>query len=143
VQDLRQKAETELLSDILPFWLNHAVDDEYGGFRGQIANDLTIDSQAAKGVILNARILWTFSKAFSVYANPVYLEAARRAYEYLIRFFWDDEFGGVYWMVDYLGRPWTPRSASMRRRSVSTRSQSITTPQVMPKFLHARCALLK
>jgi cellobiose epimerase len=105
VQDLRQKAETELLSDILPFWLNHAVDDEYGGFRGQIANDLTIDSQAAKGVILNARILWTFSKAFSVYANPVYLEAARRAYEYLIRFFWDDEFGGVYWMVDCLGQP--------------------------------------
>jgi len=105
VQDLRQKAEAELLSGILPFWLKYAVDDEYGGFRGQIANDLTIDEQAAKGVILNARILWTFSKAFSVYANPVYLEAARRAYEYLVRFFWDDEFGGVYWMVDYLGQP--------------------------------------
>jgi mannobiose 2-epimerase len=105
VHDLRQKAETELLRDILPFWLKYAVDEEYGGFRGQIANDLTIDSQAAKGVILNARILWTFSKAFSVHANPVYLEAARRAYEYLIRFFWDDEFGGVYWMVDYLGCP--------------------------------------
>ena len=105
MHDLRQKAETELLSDILPFWLEYAVDDEYGGFHGQITNDLTIDSQATKGVILNARILWTFSKAFSVYANPLYLEAARRAYEYLIRFFWDDEFGGVYWMVDYLGRP--------------------------------------
>jgi mannobiose 2-epimerase len=105
VQELRQKAEAELLSNILPFWLKYAVDDEYGGFRGQIANDLTIDSQAAKGVILNARILWTFSKAFRVYANPVYLEAARRAYEYLVRFFWDGEFGGVYWMVDYLGRP--------------------------------------
>jgi len=105
VQDLRQRAEAELLSDILPFWLSHAVDDEYGGFRGQIANDLTIDAQAAKGVILNARILWTFSKSFSVYANPVYLEAARRAYEYLIRFFWDNEFGGVYWMVDCLGQP--------------------------------------
>ena len=102
--DLRSKAEAELLKDILPFWLSHAVDDEYGGFRGQITNDLTIDSQGAKGVILNARVLWTFSKAFSVYANPVYLEAARRAYEYLIRFFWDDEFGGVYWMIDYQGR---------------------------------------
>ena len=104
MQDLRQKVEAELLSDILPFWLEHAVDDEYGGFRGRIANDLTIDPHAAKGVILNARILWTFSKAYSVYGNPVYLGAARRAYEYLIRFFWDDEFGGVYWMVDYEGR---------------------------------------
>jgi mannobiose 2-epimerase len=105
VQDLRQNVETELLTDIIPFWLKYSVDDEYGGFRGQISNDLAIDSQAAKGVILNARILWTFSRAFCVYANPVYLEAARRAYEYLIRFFWDDEFGGVYWMLDYLGRP--------------------------------------
>ncbi|MGA9669520.1 MAG: AGE family epimerase/isomerase [Terracidiphilus sp.] len=105
MQDLRQKVETELLSDILPFWIKYTVDDEYGGFRGQIANDLTIDSHAAKGIILNARILWTFSKAYSVYGNPVHLDAARRAYEYLIRFFWDEEFGGVYWMVDYQGRP--------------------------------------
>jgi len=102
---LRQKAETELLSDILPFWLKYTIDADFGGFRGQIANDLTIDPHAAKGQILNARILWTFSKAFSVYGDPLYLDAARRAYEYLIRFFWDNEFGGTYWLVDYEGRP--------------------------------------
>jgi mannobiose 2-epimerase len=97
--------EAELLSDILPFWLKYAIDDEFGGFRGQISNDLTVDPRAAKGLILNARILWTFSKAFNVYGNPVYLAAARRAYEYLVRFFRDSEFGGYYWMVDFEGRP--------------------------------------
>jgi mannobiose 2-epimerase len=105
VEDLRQRAEAELRSNILPFWLKYAIDDVYGGFRGQIANDLTIDPHAAKGLILNARILWTFSKAFSVYRDPVYLATARRAYEYLTRYFWDAEFGGVYWMLDYLGKP--------------------------------------
>jgi mannobiose 2-epimerase len=105
VSELRQRVEAELLSDILPFWLKYAIDEEYGGFRGQIANDLTINPHAAKGIILNARILWTFSKAFSTYGDPVYLDAARRAYEYLVRFFWDNEFGGVYWMVDYQGNP--------------------------------------
>jgi mannobiose 2-epimerase len=105
VSELRQRVEAELLSDILPFWLKYAIDEEYGGFRGQIANDLTINPHAAKGIILNARILWTFSKAFSAYGDPVYLNAARRAYEYLVRFFWDNEFGGVYWMVDYQGNP--------------------------------------
>jgi mannobiose 2-epimerase len=105
VQDLRQKVETELLSNILPFWLKYTIDNEYGGFRGQITNDLTIDPHAAKGLILNARILWTFSKAFSVYRNPIYLATARRAYEYLDCNFWDHEFGGVYWMLDYLGQP--------------------------------------
>jgi mannobiose 2-epimerase len=105
MQDLRQKVEAELLSDILPFWLKYSIDDEFGGFRGQISNDLTIDPHAAKGLILNSRILWTFSKAFSVYHDPLYLATARRAYDYLTRYFWDAEFGGVYWMLDYLGKP--------------------------------------
>ena len=105
MEDLRQRGEAELKSNILPFWLKYAIDEEYGGFRGQIANDLTIDSKAAKGLILNARILWTFSKAFTFYRDPVYLATARRAYEYLSQCFWDGEFGGVYWMVDCEGRP--------------------------------------
>ena len=104
MQNLRQKVETELLSDILPFWLKYAIDSEFGGFRGQIANDLTLDPCADKGLILNARILWTFSKAFSVYHDPVYRATAQRAYEYIDRFFWDHEFGGVYWMLDCQGR---------------------------------------
>ena len=105
VLNLRQRVESELRSNILPFWLKHAVDEQYGGFRGQIANDLTIDPRAPKGLILNARILWTFSKAFSVYREEVYLQMARRAYDYITRHFWDTESGGVFWMVDYLGRP--------------------------------------
>jgi mannobiose 2-epimerase len=105
VEGLRERVERELLGDILPFWLNYAVDHEFGGFRGQIANDLTIDPLAHKGLILNARILWTFAKAYQVYREEVYLRTARRAYEYLQHFFWDAELGGVYWMVDHLGNP--------------------------------------
>jgi mannobiose 2-epimerase len=105
VDGLRERVERELRGDILPFWLKYAVDDEYGGFRGQIANDLTIDPLAHKGLILNARILWTFAKAHKVYEDEVYLRTARRAYEYLRQYFWDAEFGGVYWMVDHMGNP--------------------------------------
>lgn len=103
--DLRQKMESELVGNILPFWLHHAIDRERGGFVGQISNDLTVDPRAGKGLILNARILWTFSKAFSVYRDPVYRAAAQRAYDYLTEFFADREFGGFYWMVDCEGRP--------------------------------------
>ncbi|MGD0098200.1 MAG: AGE family epimerase/isomerase [Terracidiphilus sp.] len=103
--DLRQKVEEELRSNILPFWLRYTIDEEHGGFRGRISNDLTIEPHAAKGLILNARILWTFSKAFSVYRDPIYRSTAQRAYEYLTRYFWDAEFGGVYWMLDHLGKP--------------------------------------
>lgn len=101
----RERVERELRGNILPFWLKYAVDDQYGGFRGQIANDLTIDPLAHKGLILNARILWAFSKAHKGYGGEVYLRTARRAYEYLRQKFWDAEFGGVYWMVDHFGNP--------------------------------------
>ena len=101
---LSDHVETELRTNILPFWLEHAIDDQYGGFRGQISNDLTINPLASKGLILNARILWTFSKAFSVYGEEVYNRTARRAFDYITQRFWDAEFGGVYWLVDHLGR---------------------------------------
>lgn len=105
MDDLRNRVEAELQADILPFWLKRTIDDEYGGFRGQISNDLTVDPRAHKGLILNARILWAFAKAFSVYKSPAYLAAARRSYEYLCRHFWDYEYGGVYWMLDSNGAP--------------------------------------
>ena len=105
MQGLRQRVENELLSNILPFWLKYTIDDQYGGFRGQVANDLTIDPLANKGLILNARILWTFSKAFEVYGDEVYRDTARRAHEYISRYFLDAEYGGVYWMLDYQGHP--------------------------------------
>ena len=105
MQILRRQVETELRTNILPFWLVHAIDEQHGGFRGQVANDLTIDPFAHKGLILNARILWTFSKAFSVYGEEVYRQAACRAYDYITQHFWDAECCGVFWLVDYLGRP--------------------------------------
>ena len=49
MRELRQKVESEVRS-ILSFWLKYAIDEEYGGFRGQITNDLAIDPRAAKDV---------------------------------------------------------------------------------------------
>lgn len=105
MSDLKTRVERELRSNILPFWLKYTIDDEFGGFRGQITNDLVIDPKADKGLILNARILWTFSKAYAVYTENDYLKAAHRAYEYILRHFWDGDFGGVYWMLNHRGEP--------------------------------------
>ena len=105
MSDLKARVERELRSNILPFWLKYTIDEEFGGFLGQITNDLVIDPTADKGLILNARILWTFSKAYSVYQDDIYLKTATRAYDYILRHFWDDKFGGVYWMVNHRGEP--------------------------------------
>lgn len=103
VATLATKIKTELRSNILPFWVRHGIDEEFGGFRGRISNDLVIDRLAEKGLILNARILWTFSRVYEAYGEQQHLDIARRAYEYLAEYFHDAEYGGVYWMVDHTG----------------------------------------
>ena len=92
-------------SNILPFWLKYTIDEEFGSFRGRVSNDLVIDAKADKGLVLNVRILWTFSKAFSIYREDQYRRAATRAYDYILRHFWDEKFGGMYWMLNYRGEP--------------------------------------
>lgn len=101
---LQAKATAEL-QRILDFWLRHAPDEERGGFHGAIANDLTIDRDAPKGLVLCARILWTFSRAYLHEPRAAYREMADRALSYLQAHFRDAEFGGYYLSVDTAGRP--------------------------------------
>ncbi len=101
--EFRKRVESELLGNILPFWLRYGPDEQFGGFHGRISNDLKIDRTAEKGLILNSRILWTFSKAYRVYGKSQFVETARRAYDCLMRCFKDPEYGGFYWLLDYRG----------------------------------------
>jgi cellobiose epimerase len=105
IAGLRREVEREWRDNIAPFWLRHAIDDEFGGFRGWIAGDLSVDERADKGVILNARILWTFARASRLFKDSAFRTLADRAYDYFVAHFVDREHGGVYWAVDHLGRP--------------------------------------
>ena len=95
---------------ILKFWENYTIDEENGGFIGQIDSDMTKHSDADKGVILNARITWSFSAAYKYTNKTEYLKLATRAYNYLIDKFYDHENNGVYFMVDYKGNPTVDRN---------------------------------
>lgn len=97
--------EEELVSNILPFWINRMTDEVNGGFYGRITGREEVKPEAEKGAILNARILWTFSAAYRLLKRPEYLETATRAKRTLIDRFYDNEFGGVYWSLDYKGNP--------------------------------------
>lgn len=112
IVDLARRAETELRQNILPFWLKQARNRERGGFYGVIENDLTIRKNAPRGLLLTARILWTFSAAHRRYQDPEYLEMARWAFADLEHNFWDTENGGVYWMVKADGSPQEMRKQS-------------------------------
>jgi cellobiose epimerase len=106
---------------ILDYWVQNMPDQQQGGFYGQIDGDNRVQPNAPKGVVLNSRILWAFSAAASHRQGPGdeagdgsgedadadakarYLKIARRAHEYLLEHFVDQEYGGVYWSVDHAG----------------------------------------
>ncbi|WP_010662112.1 AGE family epimerase/isomerase [Marinilabilia salmonicolor] len=101
-----QQLITELhqeLTSILDFWSSHAVDDEFGGFAGEVDTRGKKVPGADKGLVLNARILWSFSLAYNFLKKEEYLQLAHRAYNYLTSHFWDKENGGLVWAVDYKG----------------------------------------
>ncbi len=109
LKDFKVAVDKELKENILSFWMDHMIDREYGGFYGRISNNLIVDKKAPKGLVLNTRILWTFSAAYRIFGNREYLFMADRAYDYLIRYFWDMEHQGAYWMLDYMGDPIEPK----------------------------------
>jgi len=100
---LKSEVESELKKNILPFWSEKMIDVENGGFFGRIEGNGQVHPLADKGCVLNSRVLWTFSSAFRILKNPVYLKTAERSKDFLLNHFFDKDYGGVFWLLDYKG----------------------------------------
>jgi mannose/cellobiose epimerase-like protein (N-acyl-D-glucosamine 2-epimerase family) len=68
---LRPVLLKSLEQDILRFWTEKAIDTVNGGFYGHIDHLSKPHPEAGKGVILNTRILWTYSAAASFLNSSV------------------------------------------------------------------------
>ena len=101
----RKLVHQELTQNILPFYVNHAVDQEHGGFYGRIDNDNTIYPQAPKGQIQHSRLLWTFARAARTLKQSAYQQLAANTYHFLQDHFWDTTQGGYFAQVAPEGRP--------------------------------------
>lgn len=82
---LARECKKELTEHIIPFW-NSLEDTDNGGFYGYVGNDLTLDKNATKGVILHSRILWFYSNCYLVLKDQNCLKKAKHAYEFLSKY---------------------------------------------------------
>ena len=89
----------ELINHIIPFW-DSLEDKENGGFYGFMDNNLKLDKNAEKGVILHSRILWFYSNCYLTLKDEKCLEKAKGCYEFMSKYCVDRENGGVYWMMN-------------------------------------------
>ncbi len=94
----------ELIS-ILDYWEQYGPDKDKGGFYGKVNGQNQPDPDAARSVVLTGRLLWTFSLANRLLKDHKYLTLADRAYQQLVKHFFDETHGGVYWSVNADGSP--------------------------------------
>lgn len=101
---MKDEIRDHLVSDIIPFWKG-LRDDEYGGYYGYLSYDLKLDKKAEKGCILNSRIMWFFSNAYTLLKDKTLLDEADHGYAFLKDYCIDSENGGIYWSMNYDGTP--------------------------------------
>ena len=105
IVDLRTRMEHNLKTCILPFWTRYMTDQVHGGFYGRVDGSLQPDLSSPKSMVLNGRMLWTYSRAWDMVRYPACQELAQRAFRYIQSHFWDELYGGVYWAVTCRGEP--------------------------------------
>jgi mannobiose 2-epimerase len=96
--------QDNLYHNILPFWERYSRDTN-GGFYGRVLCDGSPVAGASKGFSLNARILWAFSNIYSHTQKEIHADMAKRAFDYICRYFIDHESGGAYSLLNSTGSP--------------------------------------
>ncbi|WP_318310196.1 AGE family epimerase/isomerase [Flagellimonas crocea] len=108
MMDAYRKLKAELLNElkaILSYWSIYGIDDDHGGFVGRRDFHNNLVPEAPKGIILNTRLLWSFSAAANFLKSKEYESFCHRAYRYLNTYFRDTLHEGVFWEVDHAGTP--------------------------------------
>ena len=101
-QFLQETAEV-LRRNVMDFWLG--LRDPRGGFYGEMLSSGEVLTDAPRGVILNARIIWSFAAAYRTLRLPRYKAAAELARDWFFAHFFDPKYSGVYWSVTSEGKP--------------------------------------
>jgi len=87
-----------LENGIIPFWLKNGRDAECGGFFTCFDDHGRPSGDTNKYLVTQTRMVWGFSALAGMYPSiKAYANAAANGVSFLIRHFWDYEYGGWYW----------------------------------------------
>lgn len=104
LQQIRASYKEQLTKSVLPFWLEHGMDREYGGILTGLDRDGSL-IESDKSVWFQGRALWTFATAYqTVEKRPEYMEAATSLVHFLEDHCFDTD-GRMFFRVTRDGRP--------------------------------------
>lgn len=91
------------LKTILQWWMTNITNQQQTSFHGEInAFNQPVENMPVS-LVMQSRLLWTFSSAYTTIQNKAYLQFADAIYQYLVQHFTDKTFGGMYWSVKQNG----------------------------------------
>lgn len=105
LKEYREIYDRNLSGSVIPFWLNHSPDWEYGGTYSCLnRHGKVYDSK--KYVWLLGRSAWMFARLFNEYkADPRYLDMAKSGIDFIRKNAIDKE-GRYYFSLTREGKPW-------------------------------------
>jgi len=108
--ELAATYQSGLLNDVLPFWVDHCVDHEHGGFMMALDRDgSVIDTD--KGVWQQCRFTWLLGELYNCEALKVveqrdlWLELAQHGADFIDRHCFDSSDGRMWFHVTRDGQP--------------------------------------
>lgn len=104
LQKIKEQYKTELLENVLPFWLQHSVDKEYGGYFTCLDRDGTV-YDTDKFIWLQGREVWMFAMMYNnVEKRKEWLDCAIQGGEFLKKYGHDGNLNW-YFSLDRQGNP--------------------------------------
>ncbi len=99
-----EKYKTDLIDNILPFWLENGLDKKHGGFYTCLDRNGTL-MDTTKSVWFQGRAGYIFASSYNeIDPNPAYLSASRSAIDFLENHCFDTD-GRMYFEVEENGTP--------------------------------------
>ena len=103
---LIDKTEAYLRTGLLPFWIDRCLDAECGGALTYFDGHGHPTGETDKPFLMQARVLYTMASAHRAgYGDGRCAEIATTVARFMLDHYWDDEFGGWYWIADRKGMP--------------------------------------
>ena len=104
MKKIYEKFKDELLNSCVPFWLNNAVDKEYGGIINCVDRFGKVYS-TDKSVWMQGRCAWTFSYIYNnIEKKSEYLDIAKSCIEFATKYCIDSD-GRMFFTVTCDGKP--------------------------------------
>jgi len=100
------RTESYLTDVLLPFWIEHSPDREYGGFLTYFDRNGKPTGETVKTFLMQIRMLYTMASAHRAgYGGGRCAELAWMGADFILDHYWDSENEGWVWIADRRGQP--------------------------------------